>query len=206
MHNQLNLVPNFLITDVQRAETLLCTGTFDTAVHLNAGWPAFLVSDNDCCIEGNILAVEPDFMKAIFQPKNTEHAGLFAIGRSFAYLDGYWGERVELVLDSTRQWKEMFFEPADAREFISKDSRILGKADHATGASNEDSRKPIKGGWDHEHCAMCWETISKQTQSHGYVTQDGILVCDRCYGSYIKHKSLSFLDEQAISQIRGVFK
>jgi hypothetical protein len=73
-------------------------------------------------------------------------------------LDGYWGERAELILDANRQWQKATYE-----------------------------------GSDHNHCAICWETLGKDGQEDGYVSQDARWICSRCYESYVHPRSLEFI-------------
>jgi hypothetical protein len=73
-------------------------------------------------------------------------------------LDGYWGERAELVLDASRQWQNATCE-----------------------------------GSDHDHCAICWETLGQGGQPNGYVSKDATWICSRCYHSYVQPQSLEFI-------------
>jgi len=92
-------------------------------------------------------------------------------GRAYPYLDGYWGERAELVYDAARVWVRAEFRP--------RDSVRQGKV--------------ISGGWDHEHCRICWEKISESTQPFGYHDQDEDWVCESCYEKYVTTKSIDFI-------------
>lgn len=73
-------------------------------------------------------------------------------------LDGYWGERAQLVLDANRQWQKGSYQ-----------------------------------GSDHNHCAICWETLGQGGQQDGYISQDTTWICSRCYQSYVQPRSLKFI-------------
>ena len=53
--------------------------------------------------------------------------------------------------------------------------------------------QPVKGGWTHEHCAICWETISPTKQPEGCLTGEDTWVCVACYEKYVVPKSLDFM-------------
>lgn len=51
----------------------------------------------------------------------------------------------------------------------------------------------VKAGWDHEHCAICWETLGPGGQPEGYVISQRIWVCERCYVNFVERRSLDFI-------------
>jgi hypothetical protein len=44
----------------------------------------------------------------------------------------------------------------------------------------------VKGGWDHAHCELCWESISSagENQHEGY-TDGKVWLCTSCFDKYI---------------------
>lgn len=74
-------------------------------------------------------------------------------------LDGYWGERAELVLSEDLTWG-----PAEWRKAA-----------------------------DHDHCAICWATISIPENQHHFRASDGSRVCSACYHGYVRVRSLGFI-------------
>ncbi len=107
----------------------------------------------------------------IFAPKNDADRAKIASRSSWEILDGYWGERAELVLNEKLKWEKIPFEPRDA---------VRGS-------------EVIKGGWDHEHCAVCWEKIGAYGQASGFVSASNIWICEQCHGKYVSVRSLSFV-------------
>ena len=99
-------------------------------------------------------------------------------GTEYEYLDGYWGQKAGLIFDSTLTWQR--------KEVVSRDAIF-----HVTDGTVSE----IPGGWDHEHCSICWETISQFTeQKTGYVNQKNQWVCTACFESYVKPKCLDFIE------------
>ncbi len=44
---------------------------------------------------------------------------------------------------------------------------------------------------DHEHCRICWATISASENTHHYAA-DGLVICPKCYAAHIRNRSLDF--------------
>jgi hypothetical protein len=62
-------------------------------------------------------------------------------------------------------------------------------APHDTVHIHPDGRiEPAPGGWDHEHCVLCFETFSQYPGdlSAGYANQDDNWVCEECYLQFIR--------------------
>lgn len=76
----------------------------------------------------------------------------------WAILDGYWGERAELVFDANRNWQKALYQECD-----------------------------------HDHCAICCQTIGEGGQAEGYLSHDETWICCGCYESYVKPRSLNFI-------------
>lgn len=107
-------------------------------------------------------------------------------------LDDYWGERAALVLDPARLWRRTEFAPSDAVRIVGPaGERMITPADpgalHGT---------LVKGGWDHEHCAICWGTIGIHGGAVGYVSPLAVWACEDCYRNYISARSLDFIKSE----------
>ena len=49
----------------------------------------------------------------------------------------------------------------------------------------------VRGGWSHDHCEICWWTLSEggdEEHSVGY-TDGGRWICSECYGHFIETKA-----------------
>jgi len=163
---------------------------------LGDGWISYLISQEDVVIEGRFFSFDANTKKATFKPKDTNQIGLLAVGKTYTYLDGYWGERVALVLDKSRQWKRVLFKPQDAVEYTSGNMRILDKLGQSPSSFVDGESRGISGGWDHEHCVICWEKIAEYAQSFGYTDQNAKWVCENCYTKYVQPKRFDFLSKK----------
>lgn len=111
--------------------------------------------------------------------ENKQEVSFLQAGAEYEYLDGYWGERAELVFDTSLIWEKTEFIPRDAVR-------------HLADGRTED----VPGGWDHEHCIICQESISQvDKQKYGYKDQKNNWLCERCFNSYVVPKKIDFITE-----------
>ncbi len=122
-----------------------------------------------------------------FVPKTATDLHGFVLGSEYPYLDGYWGERAELVLDATRHWLRQSFAPSNAVEFNLDGQRLARKGDVPP-----EGATLVPGGWDHEHCSICWQTIGAGGEPDGLVS-NGDWLCSSCYESFLLPHSLAFV-------------
>lgn len=85
----------------------------------------------------------------------------FSLGQKVELIDGYWGERVELVIDKSIKWKEAAFSATDRNS--------------------------------HDHCLICWATISEIENKLYMFANERIPVCLNCFESYIKQGNFDFI-------------
>jgi hypothetical protein len=81
------------------------------------------------------------------------------LGQELVVYDGYWGERVELVLNKNIDWREALF----------------------------------KAKRDHDHCAICWVTISQEENREYKLGDSRNAVCLNCFENYIQRKDVGFI-------------
>ena len=93
-------------------------------------------------------------------------------------------DQMDLVEDRSRGWHEQVFQPLDSVVFPGEEYTLARK-------KGEDERQlsqgtVMPGGWDHEHCALCWRTISPEPgdDSSGY-TDGQDWLCKPCYDKFI---------------------
>jgi hypothetical protein len=93
-------------------------------------------------------------------------------------------QQVALVEDRSRHWRLTSFEPSATVAFESDGQTVVRKRqaddDIATAAH------VVPGGWDHEHCALCWQKISgiAGANQSGY-TDGRDWLCTDCYEKFI---------------------
>ncbi len=197
MIQELNQLPQFRIIKFELEDSGRYTGVFDSVIELGEGWIGYLISQEEICISGRFFHFDVNSKTAIFKPEEPEHIKILEIGKVYAYVDGYWGERAALVLDRSSQWRKELFKSQDAIEFtLSDGSKMRGKIDQPPGFPVEREGKILQGAWDHEHCEICMEEISEYAQHHGYVDQSDVWVCENCYSKYIQPRRLGFIKQR----------
>lgn len=100
-----------------------------------------------------------------FAPEKPSHVALILSRPQWQVLEGYWGERAEVVLDETRKWQRKRFGSVEA----------------------------APGYEDHEHCAIDWEVLGPDGQAEGYFNAPYTWVCEHCYSEYVLPRSLAFI-------------
>ena len=88
-------------------------------------------------------------------------------------------EQLDIVRDSRRTWTEVQFRPELAVKVESTDFVMLRKVRAA-----DDSAAPgalVEGGWDHEHCTLCWTKISERPEAGLAYWSDDDWLCRECY-------------------------
>jgi len=44
-----------------------------------------------------------------------------------------------------------------------------------------------------QHCAICWATIARYAETHGYRSSDDTWICESCYKRYVLTGSIDFM-------------
>jgi len=95
-------------------------------------------------------------------------------------------DQLAIAQDRSREWRKITFEPTDAVEIIMDDSRILRELEEG-----EDPvyGRLVEGVWDHQHCALCWRTISAREEDENAGYHNGRdWLCFSCYQRFISHE------------------
>lgn len=96
-----------------------------------------------------------------------------------------WGpDQLEIAQSAAEKWRKKIFVPEDMISFNLGDGTKIGRK-----LENHDDieiASVSENGWDHEHCRLCWRTIStyEDHQHEGY-TDGKEWVCQDCYDRYI---------------------
>lgn len=159
----------------------ICYGNFENFPALSkvkVGWIADFYVGHDIFVETRFLNINHQDLSGAIIVTDLANKDLFKIGNSYPFMGGYWGERARLVYDSSREWQKVEFVPHDTVRYYPD-----GKTE------------VVEGGWDHEHCEICGQTISpfELGNGYGYQDQDDSWVCLTCYEQYVMPKSLDFI-------------
>jgi hypothetical protein len=113
------------------------------------------------------------------------------VGQRYTWLDDYFqAPLVEAIADESTAWRPATFHPRDAQYFRQGESigwRPVGQPipDDAVAL---DVRP---GGWDHEHCDLCFRQIDLQAPTY-YTDPEDHLLCPNCYERYGRPHDVSF--------------
>ena len=182
-------LPQFLVTATHGES---CRGRFDPSPFIGERWIGCIYLGDGRFIWGRFTRVDQIQHTCEFLLDDPTAAGLLRTGGSYPYLDGYWGERAELVLDAERAWRESDFQPTDA---------VRVPAPQGVWLTRSTDEAPIGGdlvpkGWDHEHCSICREKIGCGGQASGFVDEKDDWVCGECFRQYVAPRSLAFVTWQ----------
>lgn len=170
-------LPVFSVSDVHPDSPQL-TGKVDRWHWVGEGHIVYLLLDDGLLVEGKFRNIREATKSVSFAFREPDSAPHIRAGESIRYLDGYWGERALIVLDRSLIWQELTFEPRDA-------TRI-----HLDGKKEE-----IPGGWDHEHCAICWAKISQHEKPVFMESSEDDCVCLDCFRNHVEARSIDFAEE-----------
>jgi hypothetical protein len=151
----------------------------------------FITIEDD--VQGIVTEFDPDAATAVLSVV-TEHLHPAVVpGASFPVYDNYWVGKLHLVLDDDVHWTRMQFVAPDA--FV-EPSETPGWRKWRIATPEDESRTDgqiVKGGWDHEHCELCWQKIGDGGEPNGYFDGTNNWVCDRCYNRFIGPRDLRFV-------------
>ena len=151
------------------------------------GYIACIISDSDQFVWGRLSKIESRKSGCEFTPNNPAELAKLEEGRTYPQLDSYWGERAELVFDRSLVWKD--------QEYVAPDGVWIERSRTMRPFSGEvpDGGVLVKGGWDHEHCEICCDSISQQTNPIGVFAEPYHWICKECYRRFIIPRSLDFI-------------
>ncbi|MBP7744759.1 MAG: hypothetical protein KA383_01415 [Phycisphaerae bacterium] len=180
-------LPTFTINRLEHGRAI---GTFDKPLWIGERHLGDLLLPDEQFVSGRFVNVDLQSHSAAFVPTAAEDISKLLPGMTYSRFDGYWGERAALVLDRQRRWSQRVFEPVDAVTFKRRSVTLVGKV---TNQNLPEGGRVIKGGWDHEHCSICWETISPQTDPIAMFSEPDHWVCRKCYENFVVPRSLDFI-------------
>jgi hypothetical protein len=180
----------FRVTEIEQGDEVFLLGSATATVHcgetwIGDGWPGFLLRGGEVVPGG--WRVRGEMWSFVLESQGA--LDRFRREPEWDVLDGYWGERAEILLDGSRQWRKARFESSDAVEFPRKNARWRSRAIPDKNAEGE----LIKAGWDHEHCAIRGEKIGAGGHPEGYFSAPNTWVCKECFDKFVRPRSLGFI-------------
>lgn len=148
-------------------------------------------------VPGQLTDVDPDAGTAVFTAITENLHAAVVVGSTFPIYNDYWFGRIHLVLDRRIQWARKQFIAPDA--FV-QEAPTPGWRQSRAAEPGDEGRADgqiVPGGWDHEHCEICWRHIGSGGDADGYVTGDDQWVCTYCYSRYVERRDLSFVPDGA---------
>lgn len=99
--------------------------------------------------------------------------------------DWWTPDQRELVEDRSVTWHRQMWEPRDA--WISPDGAARPYEAFSDPATPPAGMKLVKGGWNHDHCQLCWVTLAEATagQPEGYTDGAHRWLCVSCFEAYL---------------------
>jgi len=181
-------LPRFVVLTVFKDH---CMGRFDPSPWVSENWISGLYLGDGRFVWGRFRDVDAAAHTCSFLPDSPSELPGLHQNESYPFMDGYWGQRAELVLDESRCWQRRLFEPSDKVRYPASSGTWM-----ATRLSAEvpNGGQLVPGGWDHEHCAICNRKIGCGGESEGYVSPPDTWVCKECHGCFVVPRSLAFVN------------
>ncbi len=167
-----------LIVSLVQSDSPQLMGRVNRWQWVGEGHIAYLYLDANKPVEGKFCNVDESTKSVSFAFKHPDSATKIIRDESIPYFDGYWEERALIVFDQNLVWEECTFKPRDAIKT------------YHDGRTDE-----IPGGWDHEHCDICWATISQKENQVFMKSSQGDCVCLNCFTNHVKAKNIDFIQE-----------
>lgn len=177
-------LPEFVVEEVEGVRVV---GRFEASKWVSDGDGVMLLV-GERLVEGRFEGVDTQARRARIRINEPADLAQLRVGARYPFVDVYWGDKAALVLDRSTEWRLVEFQPVEAIERVDGDVRILAKA-----TSEDASASVEEGGWDHEHCEICYEKIGAAGLPKGWTSASDEWLCEACYEAYLKPRSLGFI-------------
>ena len=168
-----------------------CTGQFCLSPWVGENWITGFLLEGSRFLWGRFRDVNLAARTCSFTPDSLAELVMLRPHQSYPFIDGYWGERAELVLDESRSWKRAVFEASDMLLLPGTGGTSMGTRSSPGEASGG---RVVSGGWDHEHCEICNRKIGNGGEQEGFVSKPDAWVCLQCYKAFVVPRSLDFVN------------
>ena len=135
-------------------------------------------------VTGELEQLDPDAGTGVLAAWTSHLHPTVVAGSTLPTFDNYWSGRVRLVLDARIQWTRKLFGSPDAFEQVMPNGTRMWRAVEPGDDARTDGRI-VPGGWDHEHCELCWTHIGAGGDAEGWVTDEDRWACVNCHSRYV---------------------
>ena len=184
---------HFTVQTIERdSERILLSGTLSKPGQPSQGDYMNLFLSMDEQVTGRLVILNPGARSAVLSVPSNDYNTPVPAGVALPIFDRYRLECVKLVLDSASQWTRRKFSSRDAFEQPSPTGGRMWRAVESGDVERADG-EIVRDGWDHEHCALCWEKIGVGGQPEAYFNSSGEWFCVSCYERHVLKQDLSFV-------------
>jgi hypothetical protein len=105
-------------------------------------------------------------------------------GSTYTFVS-WWGDsQLETAQSDPTKWERQNFEPKDSVQLHISDGLVMARKLEPNEASPK--AEVVQGGWNHEHCFLCWERISQYENELQVGYTDGKdWLCEACYERFV---------------------
>ena len=189
----LNALATFTVISVERkGDRASIAGDLIRPEQLKRRGVVSIWIDLDRAATAKIVALDRPNRRALLDVAATDLHASFIPAARFAVFDSYWLGAVRLVLDQRRSWKQIDFRPRDAFEQPNPGGGRMWRIATDADRHRTDGRI-VPGGWDHEHCDICWAKVSESNQRGAYVDDRDHWLCEMCHSMYVQRGDVGFV-------------
>jgi hypothetical protein len=110
-------------------------------------------------------------------------ASTLPAGSVYDYIALWSPDQLRLAQDRSRVWTIKQFQAQDAVAFKIEGGTAFGR--RQTNVPVAPGEKIVRGGWDHEHCELCWQNISPDGDQRMGYTDGSNWICEACHAEYV---------------------
>lgn len=181
-------LPHFTVTSISSGgKSARVTGCFNRLDDVTEGRCWLLVRNAENAT-GSLAELDTNAKTAVFI---TAYPTQLTVGMTLPYIDAYWRAPIVEMILGDRSAQKRIFKSQDAVMDLYEGGRILEKAATAS-TSDRRTKQVVTGGWDHEHCKICWAHIDPGQV--GYADEDDHWLCESCYQQFAIPHDLSFME------------
>ena len=125
--------------------------------------------------EGNKVTFET------FEPQDCS----LQTGQEYSFGSEWTADQLAIAQSEPEKWHKECFKSSDMVAFRQPGGSSLGR--RMGEEEVPEDAFVVKGGWEHEHCSLCWKEISERDHDdHCGWVKDSQWVCQECFEKYIK--------------------